>query len=215
MVKNMKPFTLILVRHGHVEGIHPERFRGRTDLPLTELGLKQAATTAKFIASQWPAAAIYASPLIRCLDTAHAIGEAQNLSVQPLPLLIDIDYGKWQGRARDEVKAAEPERFKLWMEQPHLTTIEDAETLQDVQARLARALAQMRAAHPEGIVIAVGHDSTNRILLTLALDLSLSRYWHLQQDPCAINVLRFSEDGCRVVTVNETAHLAGISIPGI
>jgi probable phosphoglycerate mutase len=96
------------------------------------------------------------------------------------------------------------------MEQPQLTVIEGAETLQDVQARLARALDQMRSAHPEGTVIAVGHDSTNRVFLTLALDLPLSRYWHLQQDPCAINVFRFNRDGCRVIALNQTSHLSGI-----
>jgi phosphoserine phosphatase len=123
---NMQSFTLVLIRHGHVQGFHPERFRGRTDLPLTELGRKQAAVTTKFVAPQWSAAAIYASPLVRCMDTARAIGEAQGLAVQSLPSLIDIDYGKWQGRTRDDVKAAEPERFNSWMEQPHLTMIKDA-----------------------------------------------------------------------------------------
>ena len=152
----MQPFTLILVRHGHVEGIHPERFRGRIDLPLTELGRKQATVTAKFVASQWPAAAIYASPLVRCMDTAQAIGETQGLVVQKLPLLVDIDYGKWQGRTRDDVKAAEPERFNSWMAQPHLTIIEDAETLQDVQARLARALTRCAKRTLKDTVIAVG-----------------------------------------------------------
>jgi broad specificity phosphatase PhoE len=29
---------IIPTRHGHVAGIHPERFRGRMDLALTELG---------------------------------------------------------------------------------------------------------------------------------------------------------------------------------
>lgn len=206
----MQPFTLILVRHGHVEGIHPERFRGRIDLPLTPLGREQAAATAAFIATNWPASAIYFSPLERCRDTAAAIGQAQGLRAQPLPQLIDIDYGKWQGRERDEVKSSEPERFAAWMEQPHLTVIDGAETLQDVQARLARALDHMRGAHPGGTVIAVGHDSTNRVFLTLALDLPLSRYWHLQQDPCAINVLRFDRQGCRVVALNQTSHLLGV-----
>jgi len=207
----MQPFTLVLVRHGHVEGIHPERFRGRIDLPLTPLGRRQAAATADFIASHWPAAAIYASPLSRCVDTATAIGKAQDKIVHPLPELLDINYGTWQGREREEVKAAEPELFKAWMEQPQLTVIDGAETLQDVQARLARALYIMRKAHPDGTVIAVGHDSTNRVFLTLALDLPLSRYWHLQQDPCAINILRFGADGCRVVSVNQTSHLTGIA----
>ena len=36
---------LIFVRHGHVEGIEPERFRGRLDLPLTDLGQAQARST--------------------------------------------------------------------------------------------------------------------------------------------------------------------------
>ena len=203
----MNPFTLVLIRHGHVEGIHPERFRGRIDLALTELGQKQAGITARFVASQWPATSIYASPLARCVNTAKAIGDAQGLPLQELPELIDIDYGKWQGRVRDEVKESEPELFRAWMEQPHLTTIEGAETLQDVQARLARALDHMRRENLGNTVIAVGHDSTNRVFLIMALGLSLASYWHLQQDPCAINVLRFGADGFRVVALNETAHL--------
>ncbi len=210
----MDPFTLILVRHGHVEGIHPARFRGQIDLPLTELGHKQAAITARFIASQWSATAIYASPLGRSMDTAKAIAAAQGISVQPLPQLIDINYGKWQGRTRDEVEETEPERFKAWMEQPHLTIIDGAETLQDVQARLARTLDEMRRTHPQGTVIAVGHDSTNRVFLSMGLGLSLASYWHLQQDPCAINVLRFGADGSHLVTMNETAHLAEIHAHG-
>ena len=37
---------IILVRHGHVEGISPERFRGRVDLTLTAEGRRQAEVTA-------------------------------------------------------------------------------------------------------------------------------------------------------------------------
>ena len=207
----MQPLTLILVRHGHVEGIHPERFRGQIDLPLTSLGQAQAAATASFIADHWRAKAVYTSPLGRCRDTGTAIAKAQGLSIEPMQELIDINYGSWQGRTQEEVKASEPERFKAWMQQPQLTVIAGADSLQDVQARLVRALNHMREAHPGETVIAVGHDSTNRVFLTLGLDMPLSRYWHLQQDPCAINVLRFDESGCRVVTINQTSHLSSIT----
>src|SRR3984893_12026640 len=40
---------IILVRHGHVEGISPERFRGRADLALTPEGLRQAEASARRI----------------------------------------------------------------------------------------------------------------------------------------------------------------------
>ena len=65
---------IILVRHGHVQGISPERFRGRADLELTPEGRRQAEATARRIRAGWTAAALYASPLSRCLTTAEAIG---------------------------------------------------------------------------------------------------------------------------------------------
>lgn len=55
----------------------------------------------------------------------------------------------------------------------------------------------------------VGHDSVNRVFLLLALELPLSRFWHLHQDPCAINLLDHDEDGgWSLLSMNETAHLA-------
>ncbi len=54
---------IVLVRHGDVEGISPERFRGRTDVPLTALGLRQADRVAARIAGGWRPAAIYTSPM--------------------------------------------------------------------------------------------------------------------------------------------------------
>lgn len=43
--------TLLLVRHGHVPGIEPATFRGRTDIELTERGVHEAHLTAEWIAS--------------------------------------------------------------------------------------------------------------------------------------------------------------------
>src|SRR5215467_5620182 len=67
---------ILLVRHGHVDGIKPERFRGRADLPLTALGEAQAAAVARRVASHWRVAGIYTSPARRCLATAAAISGA-------------------------------------------------------------------------------------------------------------------------------------------
>ena len=66
---------IILVRHGHVEGILPERFRGR-DVDLSGLGGVRAQATAQRIADQWTPAIAYTSPLKRCVQTAAAIAAA-------------------------------------------------------------------------------------------------------------------------------------------
>jgi len=71
---------MILVHHGHVEGISPERFRGRADLALTPGGRRQAEATARRVQANWTLAALYASPLSRCLKTAEAIGKPFGLT---------------------------------------------------------------------------------------------------------------------------------------
>jgi probable phosphoglycerate mutase len=64
---------IVLVRHGHVEGITPERFRGRADLALTERGRREAQAVTRRIAAGWTPSAIYTSPARRCMATAAPI----------------------------------------------------------------------------------------------------------------------------------------------
>lgn len=203
----MSRMTLVLVRHGHVEGIKPEKFRGQVDLPLTELGRSQAAMTAHYLERFGPFEAIYSSPLTRCLDTAAAIGRVCGIDPIPLPELIDINYGVWQGRTRDAVSREDPVRFESWMTRPDLTVVGGADSLQTVQGSLVHALQMFRERHDGKTVVAVGHDSSNRIFLLTALEMPLSRYWSLRQDPCCVNVIEFDGYRCTVGRINETAHL--------
>jgi len=47
-------------------------YRGRTDVNLDEVGIKQAELVGKYL-SNWELEAIYSSPLKRALDTANII----------------------------------------------------------------------------------------------------------------------------------------------
>jgi probable phosphoglycerate mutase len=198
---------IILVRHGHVEGISPERFRGRADLALTPEGLRQAEATARRIEANWTPAALYASPLSRCQATAEAIGKRFGLTPTPVPGLMDIDYGEWQGLTPDEVRRKWPEALDTWYRAPHWAAIPGGESLQDVLARAVAALRDVIGRHPRETVAVVGHDSVNRVILLHALDLPLSRYRRLGQDPCAINEIDFSAGEFTVRSVNGTGHL--------
>jgi phosphoserine phosphatase len=64
---------ILLTRHGHVEGIMPERFRGRQPLALTELGRAEAQALARRVAGSWKPERIYTSPMERCVKTGAAI----------------------------------------------------------------------------------------------------------------------------------------------
>lgn len=199
--------TILLVRHGHVEGISPERFRGRADVPLSELGRAQAEALARRIAASWRPVRILTSPLQRCVATAAAIGEASGLAVQTCDKLCDIDYGGWQWKTFDEVRAREPDAFAAWFATPHLVRFPGGESLQDLVARTADALRLVLAHRADDTVVLVGHDSVNRALLLQLLDQPLSGYWRLVQDPCGLNDIGIVDGRISVRRINETAHL--------
>jgi probable phosphoglycerate mutase len=202
--------TLLLVRHGHVEGIRPPRFRGRTDLPLMPEGVAEAAAVARRIALHWKPTAIYTSPLKRCMDTGAPIAQACGLDVSIIPALIDIDYGHWNWKTYDEAKAEDANLFEQWFATPELVRFPDGESLQDLVGRAADVLRFVREQHPEDTVVLVTHDSVNRATLLLLLDQPLSAYWRLEQSPCAINEISIDGGRIRVERINDTCHLAGL-----
>src|SRR5215467_1546340 len=81
---------ILLIRHGHVEGIKPERFRGRADVPLTERGLSEARAVAEYVASTWRPTKVYTSPMQRCIHTGGAIAKACGVETSVLADLNDI-----------------------------------------------------------------------------------------------------------------------------
>jgi probable phosphoglycerate mutase len=198
---------LLLVRHGHVEGISPERFRGRAELKLTAAGRREAELTAARIAASWRPAAIYTSPMGRCVDTGAAIGKPFGLAPAAMAGLNDIDYGEWQGLTPEEARARWPGELDIWYRHPDWAAIPGGESLQQVLSRAVAALRDVVQRHPDDTVVLVAHDSVNRVLLLHALELPLARYWHIKQSPCAIDEIDFGKGGFIIHSVNQTDHL--------
>jgi len=202
---------ILLIRHGHVEGIKPERFRGRADVPLTDRGVSEAAAVAGRIASAWRPIKVYTSPMKRCIDTGGAIAKACQVDAEILDDLNDIDYGAWQWKSYEEIQRAEPQRFAIWFARPPFMRFPDGESFQELVARSADALRLVVGRHSDDTVVLVAHDSVNRALLLQLLDQPLSAYWRLSQEPCCINEICIAGGEVRVVRINETAHLSGIA----
>lgn len=200
------PTRIILVRHGHVDGIDPPRFRGRREIPLSERGVRQAELTALHLA-RFDVKTIYCSPLSRCIHTAELLAAPFKLSPILNPDLTDIDYGAWQGLSHEEVRTRDPTGFGIWRVHPERAHIPGGESLGAVAKRVAHALWTTSSLHPAATTILVSHDSVNRLLLLQALRLPSARYWHIKQHPCAVSTIERADDDWIVHSMNETAHL--------
>jgi broad specificity phosphatase PhoE len=199
---------ILLTRHGHVDGIKPERFRGRQPLALTAQGRADAAAVARRIAASWRPSRIYTSPMERSVKTAEAIADACRIAtVDRRDDLNDIDYGAWQFKSFADAEAENAALFAAWFATPQLVRFPNGESLQDVDARTANALRLILSRHPGEVVVVVAHDSVNRALLLQFLGLPLSAYWRIAQNPCCLNEIDIADGKVRIQRINETNYL--------
>ncbi len=199
---------IVLTRHGQVEGIDPPRFRGRMELALTDAGRRQAKALADAIARRFRIDAVLTSPMQRCRDTGAAIAESCGVRDTVLPDIDDFDYGQWQWKTHAEAQAEFPSAFALWKRAPQWMRFPGGESLQDVASRTADALRGIRDQYHGKTVALVAHDSVNRVILLQALDMPLSAYWRIEQEPCCINELLIADDGIvKVLSINDVGHL--------
>ncbi len=193
---------IVIVRHGHVEGIEPERFRGRTDLELTGKGVEQAEAAGRRIAAMWRPVIIYTSPLRRCIVTGAAIARTTGVSAKILETLTDISYGSWQWKTPDEVAARWPHLLEQWRARPDLVRIPAGDSLQDVAVRTADALRHVRETHINQTVVLVTHDTVIRILLLQLLQMPLSDYRRFAIDPGSISEVTLTGEAVTLQRLN-------------
>jgi len=201
---------LIVVRHGRTEWNRVERFRGRADIKLDEVGIKQAEAAAARIA-EWQVSAVYSSPLRRASTTAEILARPLGLEVTLLPGIIDIDYGEWQGLSPAGAAAKDGGLYSKWLESPHKVKFPGGESLAEVRERAASAVDGLIAQHPKETVVLVSHKVVCQILILSLLGLNNSHFWQITQDVCAVNLFEVRGGVPSALSLNDTCHLKGVN----
>ena len=200
---------IIIIRHGRTEWNEGEgeRFRGRAEIELNEFGLRQAKATAASL-SRWKVDVIYSSPLRRALATAEILASSFGLKVTPLPGLIDIDYGSWQGLSLREAQAQNSQLYQLWRQSPHLVTFPKGESLAQVRMRVSAAVNSLLTKHTGRTIVLVSHKVVCKVLLCYFLGLDNSRFWRIEQDTAAISIVELRDNVFVLKLLNDTCHLS-------
>lgn len=201
---------LVVVRHGRTEWNRVERFRGRADIELDKVGIRQAEATAARIGG-WQISAIYSSPLHRALTTADILARPFGLEAQPLPGIIDIDYGAWQGLSPEEATTKYRELYSMWLNSPHKVKFPGGESLAEVRERAASAVEGLIAQYPKETIVLVSHKVVCQVLVLSLLGLDNSHFWEITQDVCAINIFEIRGGVPSALLLNDTCHLKALN----
>jgi probable phosphoglycerate mutase len=145
---------LILVRHGESRGNRERVFAlSPHDLPLTELGYRQAHAAARRIAEEFRPSLVVSSEFLRASETARVIAETLGVPLQVELNLHEREVGTHRGRSYDSlVQAPDYDSLRPWAWKP-----QGGESFEEVQARAAPVMDRLAAAHPDDDIVLVSH----------------------------------------------------------
>jgi broad specificity phosphatase PhoE len=198
--------SVYLIRHGQTAWNREEIFRGRTDISLNEVGFREAELIGEYLKGK-DIHVIYSSPLLRARETARRIAQVFNLKVLSLEGIIDMSFGKWEGRPLKEVQIFDKELYLQWREKPHLVRLPEGETLDEIRVRAMAAVEGVLRFHHGMNIVLVSHRVINKVIICSVLGIDNSHFWQIAQDTAAINLIQFKEGKYILSLLNETCHL--------
>lgn len=196
--------TLHLVRHAahdRVDAMLCGRMQG---VPLGALGKAQAEALARRLADE-PVAAVYASPLQRCRETATPIAAALGCEVRIAEAVNEIDYGEWTGARFDRLGA--DARWRVWNESRATAAPPGGESMAAVQERVLAGMESWRRGHPGCAVVAVTHSDVIKAAICGVLGLSLDCIHAIDIQPASITTLVLWRGGGKLVGLDQGVAL--------
>jgi broad specificity phosphatase PhoE len=188
---------LILVRHGRTAHNASRRLLGRLDVPLDELGERQAAALG---ASPLFAEVtrVVSSPLGRARRTAEALGRPVEID----PRWIEVDYGIYDGMPLEEVP---DELWDSWREDLEWRP-EGGESLGDLSRRVREACEELWADAAKQDIAVVSHVSPIKAAVGWGLGLDVDASFRLFVDTASVHRIGPGRYGPSLRSFNETHH---------
>lgn len=203
--------TVYLTRHGQTEWNSQGRMMGWADEDINALGRTQAGRLARRLA-KLPLDAVYTSPLKRAVTTGAIIGRSHGLAPQPLPGLIEINYGDWEGLYRKEVAAKWPEADRRMMENPAGLVIPGGESYDQLEVRVTGAFSEAVNREPGKNILLVSHQGILKVLVAKLLDMSYRDWNKFEVQNTSFTWLTVTNGHVHLITLNDLSHLKGISL---
>ncbi|MEV5969786.1 histidine phosphatase family protein [Streptomyces sp. NPDC051921] len=192
---------ILLARHGQTEWSLSGRHTGRTDIPLLDEGRRGAKLLgARLERGPWAGldgVEVRTSPLVRARETCDLAGFGER--AENWDALMEWDYGAYEGKTPDEIKAGRPDWF-IWRD-----GVPEGETLAELSARADRVVEWARSADRDVLVFAHGHILRSIGARWLGEDVSFAA--RIRLDPTSLSVLGWAYGDPAIERWNDTGHL--------
>jgi probable phosphoglycerate mutase len=205
-----EPLTVVLLRHGETPMTASKAYSG-SSVPgpgLTRRGRIRAAQAADLVSrigrTLWEdvphPTGLLASPMVRTLQTAGAVGRRLGLVAEEDAAFAECDFGDWEGLTAAEIEAHWPGQLKRW----HTDAAYPApggESIEEVGVRVREGLRRLVAVGVDRTIVIVSHSVAIRAAIGTTLGAPSSVWASVRLGPASLSIVRMWEDGEREVAV--------------
>lgn len=191
-----------LVRHGQTNSNKEQRWQGLKDEGLSDLGKKQAKKLALYF-QDVKVDYIYASDLMRAIQTANPINKELDCRMTLLKKLREVDVGDWEGLTRLEIRLEYGEDvFEGEFNPPN------GEGFSEFKERVATTFAQIASKHQKQNIIVVTHGGFIQMLLGQLDNYDLEKYEENKVSNGSVTILEVNKKGTiKLIKHNLIDHL--------
>ena len=154
----------LFVRHGQSMSNVNRTFTGQADVPLSELGKKQAEDLRGFLLGHYAIDTIWSSDLLRARQTIEPVASALGLPVHTDRLLREIFGGEWEEKTVHEIAFRYPEDYAMWQNDIGLARCTGGESLAEVQQRGILAVRRIAEENDGKTVLVATHAAFLRAM---------------------------------------------------
>ncbi len=201
---------LFLIRHGETDWNAERRLQGHTDIGLNAKGERQAEALGIALEDQCFDAVI-SSDLVRAKNTAQAIAERQNLSVQVDLRLRERCYGAFESLTYAEIGKRYPEDYAAWQAR-HVDVapppgVREGESLSQFYDRVLSAVVYWARYYQGKKIALISHGGVLECVYRAAMSMPLETPRNFAILNAGINRLTYQEGKLALINWGETAHL--------
>jgi broad specificity phosphatase PhoE len=191
---------ILLVRHGETRETAERRYPSLSDLPLSERGREQASTLAHALKGV-RLNAIFSSNTQRAQETATALLTTRDVTLQVLPGLAEMGFGRVGGLTFEEAALTLTDVFTRWHTNPFEVALPDGEPFLDFVGRVRRIRRQLTRDWAGRTITVVTHGGVIAVWRCIEEGRPWSDFWHSIPAPASGIWLIRSEGQVRVETL--------------
>ncbi|MEG0068342.1 histidine phosphatase family protein [Cetobacterium sp.] len=200
---------IYFVRHGETLWNTLKIFQGRSNSPLTDLGISQAKKLSEHL-KDLNFTKIYSSPLDRAMSTTKLIIGNRNLEITPIEEFQEIGMGKVEGIPREDFEKNYPiEYHNFWNNAVEYNpTAYCGESYSEVLERVQEGLNKIISENKEGNILVISHGVTLKAIFNIINNKGIDEF---SKQPVPENtsttIVEYENNNFKIVKFSDTEHL--------